>query len=599
MDRLCFRTPFRAKLERQQTYQVSRSAYLALWGSSNSCEHGCGSHRGVAFHQIADRRTDSAREPASRRRKAAETQNSFVRIAVMQSPSAPPRFYWTKELDLRLVHAIKEELGPEKDLVKHQRKEGTVLAWQAILQRLQGSTNAWPTQISTIDELRKRWDNSFRVWYAKAIPDGSIRANILSLSKLLELLTNRDYVLESKPGPKKGSKSPRKKRRSSDDSGSAGEEGEEEEEGIATQSTPKKAKPVAAAAAAAAGEGPERDRDTRLESWLSILENPQFHDFFRVHSPSGDVVMEPKELVDLEHVPFSRVLALARAMAASGRERICDLADRTSIKEHLAVRKPFYVFPTMETLVEEGQKLLLLVITYDTNEQRHSVRAFFSGESSSISREEVRKLLGVGEEFELKSSHLPPPTVNLSLVALYLFSNLQTTNDVVEPLPSLEEIKRKVISSILLQPGVSIIQGSAKNTRNLPYKSLSETITSLGIRLPPWCMDISRESLLNATRDLAKVVVMIIPWRSDRHDLTWKRSSSDERELVMIAEKADHFGAVLRIRVLADPKQALISVLSPFVEISGVPQGENMAIDLSKGLAFSLDQRVEVCLKIE
>lgn len=507
----------------------------------------------------------------------------------MQSPSAPPRFYWTKELDLRLVHAVREELGQGNDLVKHQRKEGTTLDWQAILQRLQeNSTDAWPVQISTRDELRKRWDNSFRVWYAKAAPDGSIRANVLSLSKLLELLTNRDYVLDSKPGPKKGSKSPRRKRHSSDDLLSADDDNEAEEEGGTTQSsksgTPgKKQKAV--------------ESDTRLESWLSILENPQFHEFFRVHSPSQDVVMELKELVDLEHVPFSRVSALARAMASKGRERVCDLSDRTSIKEYFAIKKMFYVFPTIEILLEEGQKLLLLRISYDSNKQKHCVTIFLSG-NGSVSQEDIRKLLGVDDDFDVKSHHTHP-TASVPLLALYVFSNLQTMSEPnMEHVPTLLEIKRTVLSSILLQQGVSI-QGSAKNTPALPYKSLSETITSLGVRLPPWCMDISRESLLDATRDLAKVVVMIIPLRTDRHDLTWKRSSSDERELVMIAEKAEHFGAILKVKVLEDPKQALISVLSPSVEISGVPQGENMTIDLSKGLAFSLDQRVKICLKIE
>lgn len=75
----------------------------------------------------------------------------------------------------------------------------------------------WSASASSVLDLRKLWDNNFRIWYSKSIPDnseegGKLRASLLSLSRLLTLLSSRDYIEESKPGPKKGTKMLRRKR---------------------------------------------------------------------------------------------------------------------------------------------------------------------------------------------------------------------------------------------------------------------------------------------------------------------------------------------------------------------------------------------------
>lgn len=51
----------------------------------------------------------------------------------MQSPPPPvppARFFWTKELDLRLVQAIQTHLGA--DIVKHHRKDGSLVCFRKL-----------------------------------------------------------------------------------------------------------------------------------------------------------------------------------------------------------------------------------------------------------------------------------------------------------------------------------------------------------------------------------------------------------------------------------------------------------------------------------
>lgn len=292
--------------------------------------------------------------------------------AVSRRTEQPPaRFYWTKELDLRIVRAIQVQLG-ETDVIKHQRKEGTAVNWEAILAKLQQSPEGWPSSINSTIELRKRWDNNFRVWYAKAMPadadeGGQLRASTVSLSRLLTLLSNRDYVQDSKPGPKRGAKMVKRRRSKSDDDTSPGAS-------IQSLVIVKKNKI----------HEPALVTEARLESWLSLLRDPQFQKDFLIHTHS-DIILEPKVLFDLymgRHVAWTNTLMLARSIASpEWAARLCETADVKSVQVLLTLQKCFFMLPSNEVMIDKRLLLFSVVLFENQMPQWYNFVQALEGES--------------------------------------------------------------------------------------------------------------------------------------------------------------------------------------------------------------------------
>lgn len=529
----------------------------------------------------------------------------------MQHQQVPPaRFYWTKELDLRLVHSIQAHLG--SDVVTHHRKDGTRLSWEKILNELQCSPEGWPSSISSILDLRKRWDNNFRVWYAKAIPDGSeeskLRASMVSLSKLATLLSSRDYVEESRPGPKKGTKFSKRKRSKSgeelgeDDTSPFDRDAQASERFLSSEPLEKQKK----------GSALPVMTDVRLESWLSLLRDPQFQENFRIHTQSN-IILEPKVLFDLfmGDVSFSNVPELARAMVSpEWSSRLCVEKDEKSVQALITSRRSFFVFPSKELRLDRRPLLFTLVLFGNQMPQCcNFLQALEGGEADE--KLEATTLaskildLPLPDDCQWWNKIMLAPLMGgvLDLLSSCVSALQQASVVDVTILQSLTLVKNQALGELLLKPGVYI--RSVPVSFPVAYKSLTEVITSLGIRIPPWCLEIGpekRQSLLDAMRHTANVAMHVIPLNIDsKQELVWNLKS-DEKELCIIAEGNNQFGAVLRIQVSSD-KHANISMLtSPMhfkmIRLNGRNYQDHVKISNGLCINFIIDRNVQVTLKI-
>lgn len=514
-------------------------------------------------------------------------------------PAALARFYWTKELDLRLVHAIQAHLG--SDVVKHQRKDGTPLSWETILVELQRSPEGWPSSISSILELRKRWDNNFRVWYAKAIPDeleeAKLRASTLYLAKLSTLLSSRNYVEESKPGPKKGTKLSKRKRSKSGEE--SGEDAQASEPFLSSETLEKQKKGSALPVT-----------DVRLESWLSLLGDPQFQENFRIHTHSN-IILEPKLLFDLfkGDVSFSNVPELARAMVSpEWSSRLCVEKDDHLVQALITSRRSFFVFPSKEVRLAKRPLLFTLVLFGNQTLQCCNFLQAFGGEADE--KLEATTLASKILDLPLPDNcqwwnKIMPLFMGgvLDLLSSCLSALQQASVVDVTILQSLSLVKNQALGELLLKPGVHI--RSVPDIFPVAYMTLTEVISSLGIRIPPWCLEIGpekRQSLLDAMRYTANVAMFVIPLNIDsKQELVWNLKS-DEKELCIIAEGRNQFGGVLRIQVSSD-KHANISMLTSPVHFKMVTlNGRNYQdrVEISNGLCinFIIDRNVQVSLRI-
>lgn len=502
----------------------------------------------------------------------------------------PAKFFWTKQLDLRLVHAIQEDLGNGIDVVKHQRKEGISVNWESVLQRVQNSPEGWPQVISSIEELKKRWDNNYRVWYAKkAVTEvsedsGKLRASHIHLPTLFTLLTQRDYLQESKPGPRKGTKMQKRKKRSLESLDSSllsndepvlqggGEEEEDLESGFVSDqlSAQKQQKKDVTSST-------PPQFDSRLESWLSFLLDPKYQVDFRIHTHSN-LILEPKILVDgiiHENVlePFSHFLLLAKAVSPpQWTSRILSLSDTTSIHLLIAQKESCFLLPS-EKVVIDNKVLLFILVQFPESSETPTIWSFLLGETRQHNLEDrIANLIGVSlhEGLHWRFQFTSPSSSNdLLLQALDLFNTCLTNFTSKSEVTTLtwsterrEVTRNKLLSLILLSPSVSLRLVPPRKTSeplSLPFKSLHETIMSLGLQLPPWCFHIpEKEAFLSAVHDLAKVLIKVIPLDSHQ-TIVWNRKS-DDKELLLIAEKNRSFGSILSIHNFSQ-SQATLTLL--------------------------------------
>lgn len=190
----------------------------------------------------------------------------------------------------------------------------------------------------------------------------------------------------------------------------------------------------------------------------------------------------------------------------------------------------------------------------------------------------------------------------LDLFSSCLAILLQASAFDVTILRSIPLLKNRALCEILLKQGVHI--RSATDVFPVPFKTLTETVTSLGIRLPPWCLEMGteeRQSLIDAIRYTANVAVIVISLKcNDKQELTWPLKS-DEKEVCLIAERDNQFGGVLRVQM--SDNQANLSMLtsvSYFKKITLNGGNYQEHVDFSKRLTidFIIDQNVQVSLHI-
>lgn len=161
--------------------------------------------------------------------------------------------------------------------------------------------------------------------------------------------------------------------------------------------------------------------------------------------------------------------------------------------------------------------------------------------------------------------------------------------------------KNQALCEIVSKQGVHI---RSKAGFPVPFNSLIEVITHVGVKLSPWCFGIEkRQSLLDAVRSIANVSVIVVPLTSsEKQEFTWN-CNPIETELCLIAEKGNQFGGIIRVRVFE--KQANISLLaarSHFknITLNGRGGGYEERVHFSQALVlkFVVDHDVTVCLRI-
>lgn len=503
----------------------------------------------------------------------------------LMTPEQPPaKFFWTKQLDLRLVHAIQEDLGSEVD-VRHQRKGGISVNWESVLQRLQNSPEAWPPVISSGEELKKRWDNNYRVWYAKKTlsetseESGKLRASHIHLPTLFALLTQRDYFQESKPGPRKGTKMQKRKKRSLGDLNSsvfsledpASQEGDQEAS-VDVSELPD----ILPARSQEQQEEPQFD--SRLETWLSFLRDSKYQEDFRIHTHSN-LILEPRVLLEsLIHAktqePFSHFLLLAKALSPpEWVSRILSLSDTSSIHLLIAQKESFFLLPSEEVMIDNQLLLFVMVHFPESSQEIPTIWSLFLGETRAQLNlaERIAKLIGVSvhegfnwhfQGFSLDSSS------DYLLQALDMFStcliNFPFRGDAVtlNHVPEKRDLTRKkLLSLILLKPSASLRLAPPRRSEPLllPFKSLHEAIKSLNLQLPPWCFELfERDYFLSAIHDVGKILIKVISL-AENHTLQWHRKSEDE-QLILIAEKDGALGNIFRIHKLSQ-RQVTLTLL--------------------------------------
>lgn len=494
---------------------------------------------------------------------------------------------WTKELDLKFVQAIKDELGPSEDVVEHSE---TMLPWEKILARLK---DTWPGGIDTIKALKRRWDNTFRVWYAKAglldnqDEDGetSMRATIISISKLYAMLEKRDYVLESRPGRRK-SLTPSRKRKNDieEEDESDDEKGKAEEEAGATEESDSSSSHQKIGSAPQKKIRAEPPTDHRLRPWLVFLKTPELAKSFRIQSHSG-IVIEPKVILDGilgngNNVSASDIMSLAKTIAPSEWfDRICNFADTLSIRKLLTQKMSFFLFPSKEVSLD-GQRFMFTFVSYPASvnqePQKPCMWSFLQdmnqGQSSNAMTEMLKTLgltsLFPGEEF--KSLHVAlKAKLPFALLTLASFQEClrQSTSPVLNQATFSfdDQVKNKLLAAILYPPYVTIHSAPYVEPMPLPFKSMYDAVDSLpGIQVPPWCKDIAaqkRASQMDALFAAFKVKLLIADLRKKEQHLVHKKDPS-EIEVSLLVENKDHFGVVFSIKKTSD-NQAVLSILAP------------------------------------
>ena len=490
---------------------------------------------------------------------------------------------WTKELDLKFVQAIKDELGASEDVVKHSE---TILPWEKTFARLR---DTWPEGIDSIKALKRRWDNAFRVWYAKAglldlqDDDGksSMRATIISLSKLYEMLEKRDYVLESRPGRRK-SMTPSRKRKNDieEEDESDDEKGKAEEEAGATEESDSSSSHQVAPQKKIRAE----PTDPRLRPWLVFLETPELAKSFRIQSHSG-IVIEPKVILDGilgngNNVSASDIVSLVKTIAPSEWfNRICNITDTQSIRKLLTQKMSFFLFPSKEVSLD-GQRFMFTFVSYPASvnqePQKPCMWSFLQdmnqGQSSNAMTEMLKSLdvtnLFPREEFKSVDIALKAK-LPFALLSLASFQEClrQSTSPVLNQATFSfdDQVKNKLLAAILYPPYVTIHSAPYVEPLPLPFKSMYDAVDSLpGIHVPPWCKDIAadkRTSQVDALFAAFKVKLLIADLRKKEQHIIHKRNPS-EIEVALLVENKDHFGVVFRIKKTSE-NQALLSILAP------------------------------------
>lgn len=525
---------------------------------------------------------------------------------------------WSKELDVRFVRAVREELsgGPSEGVVRHQEtSEGgkTVIPWDSILSRLRSSTH-WPEDINTTDDLKRRWDMTYRVWYARAglfeadDPNKS-RASVLRLSKLLDYLRNRDYELESKPGRRKSTTPVGKRKENgekfeeeeSDEHEPSGEEGDDEEDENQDQEK-EVASPKHFSSPPQATPPKKRTKmettpvirqsvsvDPRLEPWLEFLSNPKLVKTFRIHSHS-EVVLEPQLLLDhilsgKNPVGASNIILFARAITPSAEwaKRVVDVADEKMIGNLLSEKVSFFLF-SPKPIHLSGQKLLFSLVFFPSHQvtegdsQAYLWTLFQDLNSSGLVpaskslRVELLKSLGLPQdgldEIQFRNEVITS-TASPLLLALARFHDCLTkliaskAPRVMDIWPGEERVKNELLSAMLLSPHVSIRAAPFIEPPALPFKSILEAVTTLiAVDLPSWFNGFSperRDALLSALRDTAKTVVLIASLKKLDQSFSWNRKP-DEQEVLVLLEEAGQFGGLLRLTKLT-ATSATLSIL--------------------------------------
>lgn len=571
---------------------------------------------------------------------------------------------WSKEFDVRFVRAVREELsgGPSEGVVRHQEtSEGgkTVIPWDSILSRLR-STSHWPEDISTTEDLKKRWDMTFRIWYARAglfeaeDPNKS-RASVIRLSKLIDYLKNRDYEVESKPGRKK-SVTPVKKRKEKEESfeeevdedGNSGEEEEEENEEEEEEQEEKEVESQKLYSSPPQVTPPKKrskmetttiirkspiSMDPRLEPWFEFLNNPRLVKAFRIHSHS-EVVIEPQSLFDsivngTSLTGTTIIISFARAIAPTVEwaKRIVDVADEKTIRNYLTEKVSFFLFSS-KTIHISGQRLLFSLVFFaphvDQDSQSTSLWTLFQDTNDSgvvpddkSHRLEILKAIGLPQENlgevqfrnEVVRSTSPPLIVALGRFHDCLNKLVSSQSPrVMDIWPGEERIKNEILSAILLSPHVSIRAAPFIEPPALPFKSIIEAIKSLiGVSVPAWCNAFPpdhRDSLLCAIRDLAKTVVLIANLKVDQ-SLTWDRNPED-KEVLLLVEEAGQFGGILRLTKLSTTSASLSilvktsSIQSLFINHRSYPLEERVEhqVELQPSLQISVTLAGDVKLSL-
>lgn len=93
---------------------------------------------------------------------------------------------WTRELDLRLVEAIKQHWGSDVWRADAQR----AIEWDVVFRYV----NDWPRELCAAD-LKKRWQENFRKWLPREVPR---RATIVNFTELCNCIQGRTYEREGR-----------------------------------------------------------------------------------------------------------------------------------------------------------------------------------------------------------------------------------------------------------------------------------------------------------------------------------------------------------------------------------------------------------------
>lgn len=512
------------------------------------------------------------------------------------------RSAWTKELDVRLVQAINDECGPTADVVRHQE---TQLPWEKLLKRLRDASGGWPDGIDSTKALKQRWDSTFRGWYAKAglldaqDEDGKRlnRATIIRLSKLLELLRSRDYVLEGRPGRRKSS-TPKRKNTI---------EGTEESNSSSNHVTSQKKVRVEQTDVGSSIMS-SLNSDRRLQAWLVLLKTPEFVSCFRLHSQSG-IEIEPKIIVDgiLGHgtdVSSGDLISLAKTIATpEWRNRVCDISDAPSIQKLLSQKVSFFLFPSKK-LSLEGLRFMFTYVCYPSaTSSVATLRSFFDEKTeaqATTAVPEMLRTLGLQSIFAnegVTSSHTTVKS-KLPFAVLTLATFQECLNPTSLALATFlfdEHVRHKLLAAILYPPTVTFRFAPSVEALPLPYKSVYDAADSLpGIRVPPWCRDIpddKRVSQLSAIFAALKVTLLVADLNVKDQHLTRERDPS-ESDAVLLVENKGLFCVLLRIKKTS-VNQAALSLVAPTASV------QELKINRCPVVLGHSDVRVDVSARVQ